>query len=297
MCQRHEGGVPSGQQRAHALRTTQLVAGDGHQVEPAPGEVDLDVADRLDSITVHRDVELVRHGGDLGDRLHRADLVVGPHHADERDRFGVGLDSRTHRLGVDTTNVVDLEPGDLGALVGLEEVDTVQDGVVLDRADQESHSSGIGVPTRPEGALDRQVVGLGAAGGEDHLRRAGAQGLGNRLAGLLDDAPSNAPGGVQGGGVADHGHLRGHRLDRLGQHRRGRRMVEVDKGVAHQPSLRGSAATPDNTMWPPEVPSLRPSNRQSCPGGARPSVATAGSRGIACLTADPLSVRTYAPFP
>src|SRR4029078_360843 len=44
-------------------------------------------------------------------------------------------------------------------------------------------------------------VRLGAPGGEDPLGGAGAQGLGNALAGLLGDPTRATAGGVQGGGV------------------------------------------------------------------------------------------------
>ena len=130
---------------------------------------------------------------------------------------------------MDPPSLVDLEPGDLGAFVGLQELDTVDDGMVLDHADQKAYASRICVPAGPEGALEGQVVRLGATRGEDHLGRPGTHGLGNRLAGLLDDATSESARGVQRRRVADHRHLVGHRLDRLGQHRRGRTVVEVDK--------------------------------------------------------------------
>jgi len=66
---------------------------------------------------------------------------------------------------MDAPDVVHLEPGDLGAFVCLQEVDTVQDGVVLDHADQQPNPPGIGIASGPEQALDGQVVGLRAARG------------------------------------------------------------------------------------------------------------------------------------
>ena len=47
----------------------------------------------------------------------------------------------------------------------------------------------VGGPAGPEDALDREVVALGAAAGEDHLGRPGAERGGDPLAGLLDQAP------------------------------------------------------------------------------------------------------------
>jgi hypothetical protein len=55
--------------------------------------------------------------------------------------------------------------------------------------------------------------------------------------------------------IADRRHLSGHRLDSFGQHRRGRAMVEVDKGVKHPASLRVSPPPPNvhNPLYPSSV--------------------------------------------
>jgi hypothetical protein len=194
----HERGVASSQQRADALWTTDLVATDAQQVQPTGGEVNLDLADGLDGVAVHRDGELAGDGDDLGNRLDRSHLVVRPHHTDQRHRLRVGLDRRTDCFGVDPTELVDLEPGDLGALVSFEEVHTVQYGVVLDHADQEANPARIRIPSGPEGALDGEVVRLRAAGGEQHLGGPGTHGLGDCLARLLDHASTLAARGVKG---------------------------------------------------------------------------------------------------
>ena len=54
----------------------------------------------------------------------------------------------------------------------------------------------------PEDALDREVVGLGAAGGEHDLAGAAVERLRDGLAGLLDDPAGVPAGGVQRAGVA-----------------------------------------------------------------------------------------------
>ena len=66
---------------------------------------------------------------------------------------------------------------DLGALVVREAPGRVQHRVVLDRADQHAAPARVRGAAGAVGALDREVVGLGAAGGEDHLARAGAERL------------------------------------------------------------------------------------------------------------------------
>ena len=118
----------------------------------------------------------------------------------------------------------------------------------------------------PEDALEREVVGLGAAGGEHDVARPRADGAGDGLARLLDHAPRAATGGVQRARVADPGQVPGHRLDRDRQHRRGRGVVEVDERLGHDlPSLRGRPA-PTCPAWPP---SHLGSHRARFPGLAR----------------------------
>ena len=64
-------------------------------------------ADGLHGVGVHRDAVLVGDRGELGDRLDGADLVVGPHHADQRDVVRVALERRAHASGVDPADGVD----------------------------------------------------------------------------------------------------------------------------------------------------------------------------------------------
>ena len=79
--------------------------------------------------------------------------------------------------------------------------------------------------------LEREVHGLGAAAGEHDLDRVGAEGRGDLLARLLEQALRPLTGTVDRRGVPDEAERRGHRVDRLGPHRGGRRVIEVD-GVA-----------------------------------------------------------------
>ncbi len=160
-----------------------------------------------------------------------------------------------------------------------QEVDAVQDGVVLDRADQQPDPARVGVTTGVEEALDREVVGLGATGGEQHLGGPRAQRLGDRLAGLLDHPARTTAGGVQRGGVAHDRHLGRHRLDHLRQHGRGGRVVEVDGGSGHRTSLgaalsrarratraRGAPAAAPGAATPAAAPPAAAGRRRSRPG-------------------------------
>ena len=78
---------------ADPLRGVELVAGDRQQVDAERLDVERQLAHRLRGVCVDEHAALVRHGRDLGDRLNRADLVVGVHHADEHRP---GLDRPAH---------------------------------------------------------------------------------------------------------------------------------------------------------------------------------------------------------
>ena len=136
---------------------------------PRGGEVDRDRADRLHGVGVDRDAVGGRDRDDLVDRLQRADLVVGPHHRDQRHRVGVALDRRPQRVDVEPAALVDGQQLDLGALVLGEPVERVEHRVVLDRGREDPGAPRVGVAPGPVDALEGEVVGLGAAGGEDHL--------------------------------------------------------------------------------------------------------------------------------
>ncbi len=228
MQDRDEGGLAAEQQGSDAHRAAQLVAGEGHRVQAAGGVVDGELADRLDRVGVDRDAELVGDRRQLADRLDGPDLVVGPHHGRQRDAPRVLLDGRPESLGRDPAQPVDGQPLDLGALVLFEPAHAVQHRVVLDLGDEDAAATRIGGQTGPEQTLDREVVGLGATAGEHHLGRPRAESLGDRLAGLFDDATGGAPSGVQRVRVAGEAEPCSHRLDGSREHRRRRGMIKID---------------------------------------------------------------------
>jgi len=190
---------------------------------------------------VHWDAVRPREGDDLLDRLERADLVVGPHHRDQRDACRVALDGGAQRVEVEATEPVHGQQLDVGAVLGRQPVQRVQDGVVLDGGREDPGATRVRGTTCPEDPLEGQVVGLGAAGGEHHLTRPAVQRLRDRLPRLLDHPAGVPPGRVQRARVADVVQVLGHRLDRRRHHRRGGGVVEIDglSGRAHsRPSLR-----------------------------------------------------------
>ncbi len=236
-----DGGVLSAEkQGSDAVRTADLVTGDRHRGEPGGGEVDRYLTEGLDRVGVQGDVELPCHVGQFTDRHDGADLVVGPHHGGEGDVLGVAGDGFAQSVRVDPSVCVDREVLDRGALVLAEPVDGVEDGVMLDGAGQDAGAVAcrVGVAAGPVQALDREVVGLGAAGGEDDLAGAGAERFREGLAGLLDGAPGSAAGCVERGSVAGDAQLGGQRLCRLREHGGRRGVVEVSHGG-------------DDSTWPP----------------------------------------------
>ena len=140
---------------------------------PLAREVHRHLADRLHRVGVQRDADGVRDRGQRRDVADRADLVVGPHHAGDARRRVPSPERLGERLRHDPAGRLDGQPGDLRAVVLGQPLDAVQDGVVLGGAHHDPAAAGVGLPARPEQALDREVVALGAAAGEEHLRRAG----------------------------------------------------------------------------------------------------------------------------
>ena len=227
---RRERRAAARHQHADTLRTAELVRRqrhqvdmrcDGAQVEPARGLHRVGVDDRVGC-------ELVDHRGDLGKISDGADLVVDCHHADERDIGEGGCES----LEIHTAGLVDTDHAAIAAL------DRVKNRMVLDSWAQRGAAETI------EGAEDGCVVGLGATAGEDHLARTAAENLGDVVAGLVDGLAHLPREAVGPRGIGELlGEERQHRLDGIGPHRRGRRMIEVDVAVVH-----GNQARPAH--WP-----------------------------------------------
>ena len=81
----HVGPLPD-EERADALRAAELVRGEADEVRLPGVHVDRRVRGELDGVDVELRGVPAHDLPDLGDRLDRADLVVGGHHADERGR-------------------------------------------------------------------------------------------------------------------------------------------------------------------------------------------------------------------
>ena len=110
-----------------------------------------------------------------------------------------------------------------------------QDRLVLDGRDDGTHGAAA-LPGRERGADDAEVVGLGAAGGEDHLVGLGADRLGHLAPGLLE-AGARGPAEPVGARRVAEGlgrQVGQHRLQHLGADRGGGGVVEVDGRVGHE---------------------------------------------------------------
>lgn len=153
---------------ADPLGRMELVARYRQEVHAQIVDARRDLPGALRRVGVHERAGRVGDGRDLGDGLNRPDLVVGVHHADED---GVGSDGAPDLLGVDAAQAIDPDHRDLRAQ-SLEELERLQHGGVLYRARDEVVAPG---PVGEEHALQRVVVGLGAAAREDDLVRCGPE--------------------------------------------------------------------------------------------------------------------------
>jgi len=157
---------------ADALGAVELVAREGEEVDVVLIDVEFEVADRLDGVGVEGDAVLAGDGADLADRLDGPDLVVGGHHRDQNGAVGDRIpDGRR----IDPPLPVDRQVGDREALL-FQEGAGVEDGVVLDRRRDDVVAP---VAVRMGDPLDRPVVRLGPAGGEEDLFGACADRRGN----------------------------------------------------------------------------------------------------------------------
>ena len=122
---------------------------------------------------------------------------------------------------------VDGQQRDLGAAFFRQFLHGVFDGRVLDRGGDDAV-----VLADLEQALDGDVVGLGAGGGEDHFDGVCAHEFGDLFAGVVEHAAGPAAGavlaaGVDGAGVLEPG------FDGDLAHRGGRGVVQVVQRVSH----------------------------------------------------------------
>ena len=148
-----------GDEHADALRATELVRRQRHEIDVGSDAAQIEPARRLHGVGVHHRLrsDTVDDGRNIGEIGDRANLVVDGH---DRNHGHIGP-ANGERIGqvhqVDASGVVDTDDASPSVLDGL------QHGVVLDGRAQRHAAPTI------ERAEDRRVVGLGAPAGEDHL--------------------------------------------------------------------------------------------------------------------------------
>jgi hypothetical protein len=131
-------------QDADALRPLELVGAHRDEIRIERPEVEVDVRRGLDRIDMQQDALLVSHvGRDLGDRLDRADLVVGEH---DRDQDRLVREHRIELIGVHPAIAVDTELHDLEPEL-LQVAERVPDGVMLDRRGHDPVAARLALPT------------------------------------------------------------------------------------------------------------------------------------------------------
>ena len=226
---RHHASVTAEQECARADGCTYLVAAQRQGSETGQGSIDRELADGLHGIGVEGHARLAACRGDLGDGLHGADLVVGPHDGAQGD---VIAEACPHHVGIDATEGVDGQPVNVTALLP-EPCHGIEHGVVLDGRAEDAWA----IRMRPGESLHREIIRLRAAGREDDLTRPHPEVIRDRLAGFLDDATRCATCRMQGRRIA-HARCRvAPRLSRFREEGRGRRVIEIGAVKLHELSL------------------------------------------------------------
>ena len=157
------------------------------QIDAQLVDIDRDFAERLGRVGVQRARRAARQGGDLADRLKRADLVVGVHDADER---GAAVQGLAHRVGIDQSLAIDRHNRDPAAQA-FEELARLQRGRMLDGAGDDVQRRCAQRPKKPRSLaktdpFEGMIARFGAAAGEDDLVRLRTEQLGDLLPGLFD---------------------------------------------------------------------------------------------------------------
>ncbi len=192
------------EQGAHALRTPELVPGDGDEVGAGGVSGDVAPGGALDGVDQDGGARCERTGeaDDLGDGLDRPDLVVDGHDGDDGDgcvggqQLGEGADVKDAGRGDGCLDVT-------GAAAAGQPGGGVAHGVVLDgRGDDRRHDArpraGPAVGRQPglDDPGEPQVERLRAAPGEDDLPTGAAEEGADLVPGVVDGRPGGPGGGV-----------------------------------------------------------------------------------------------------
>ena len=162
----HAGVPPAHVERAHALGSADLVGAKTQEINPHRLHIDRLLPERLRRVGVEENFLLLADRADLPDRMEDARLVVRVHDGNQNRLFG---DRVRQSIEVELSEAVNPKVRDFESLA-LEIFARIEDGPVL-RRDRDDVVALGPVGRRPDDALDRQVVGLRGAAGEDNLFR------------------------------------------------------------------------------------------------------------------------------
>ncbi len=171
----NSGGEPHARpapdiQRADALRTVDLVAADRGEIDLPARQVERDLAGGLGDVGVEQRAGLLGDRGERGDVLHHADLVVHRHDADQQRRH---LQRGAQHVGIEQPVGTHRQEHRLEPF--LRQVGhRFQHAFVLGRHGDDAPALVARTQGEAGGALDRDVVALGGAGGEHQLLGIGA---------------------------------------------------------------------------------------------------------------------------
>jgi hypothetical protein len=181
----------AGDQGTDALGTAELVGGEGDGVGTAP-EGRVDAARSLNGIDMELGAVAIREGGELRDGLDGAGLVVdrvgGQEHGFARSAGGEGVGKGVEG---EVTAGEGSDPADPDA-AALQVLGAGEEAGVFEAAGEEQPPV-----VKAKGALDGEVVGLGATGGEGDVPGVEVGEGGDGLPGLLDEAAGVAPRAVE----------------------------------------------------------------------------------------------------
>src|SRR5208283_4413058 len=175
------------------------------------------------------DALLFRDFADFANRMDGADLVVGVH---DRDEHGFVVDGLANLVGIDHPVLVDLEIGDGRLAITLQRAATVEHRLMLGDAGDDVVAL---ILVKFEHALDREVVRLGGAAGEDDLLGLAADQRRDLIARAIDRLfgfPSETV--IAAGGIAELlGEVRQHRLHDARIDRSRRVIIHVNGQLGH----------------------------------------------------------------
>ncbi len=197
-------------ERAHALRSVNLVRADRVEVDGELLDVHRYLAHGLHAIGVEGNSGVASDSGDLTDRLNHSQLIIHVHNADQ---FRVGTDRGAHGLRVHHPASIHWSE---------------RRGRQLRRGLQHGGVFCGGSDNMPAGAENRHVVGFRAAAGEHNFFGLGAQHGRHRAPRAVQCATGFLSKLMDARSVAKYlGHQGSHGLKHFGRYRSGRVVIEV----------------------------------------------------------------------